>query len=155
MVAAACAALLAFGYYLEFHLGLEPCPLCISQRFFFFLCAILAVAGAVLRPRRGARVGFAASIAASAAIGGALAGRQLWLQHLPAEQVPVCGPGLAYMLEVFPLSQVLAVLLKGDGHCAEVAWRFLGLSIPGWSLLAFAAIASAMLIFVLRGRKPD
>jgi disulfide bond formation protein DsbB len=67
----------------------------------------------------------------------------LWLQHLPPSEVPECGPGLEYMLDALPFTDVLAKVLHGSGECAEVLWRFLGLSIPGWSLVAFSAFLFA------------
>ena len=82
--------------------------------------------------------------------GAALAGRQIWLQNLPADQVPACGPSLDYMLDVFPLQEVITVMLQGTGDCAEVQWTFLGLSIPGWSLFWFIALAALSLIILIR-----
>ena len=93
------------------------------------------------------------SIAALAALGGGVtAGRQVWLQHLPKDQVPQCGPDLYYMIDNFPLTKMLGLLFKGSGQCAEVTWRFLGLSIAEWSLLWFGVILAAALLFALRGR---
>ena len=92
--------------------------------------------------------------AASILIAGAsFSGRQVYLQGLPEDQVPACGPGLSYMLETFPLSKTLAAMLKGDGNCAEVVWSFLGLSIPAWTLLAFLSIALTALFILLRCRR--
>jgi disulfide bond formation protein DsbB len=68
--------------------------------------------------------------------------RQLYLQSLPAEQAPACGPGLGYMLENFPFMQALEIMLKGDGNCATVVWTFIGISIPGWTLIAFIGLAA-------------
>jgi len=142
----ACAALLGFGYYLQHGQGLEPCPLCLVQRGFFYAVGVVCALAALHGPRRlGIAVyGILAALLASA--GAATAARQVWLQHLPADQVPQCGPDLYFMLENLPLSRTLEKLVQGSGECAAVDWKFLGLSIAGWSLVWFGAMA----IFLLR-----
>jgi disulfide bond formation protein DsbB len=137
----ACAGLLSFGYYLQYFEGQEPCPLCHVQRGFFYLVLFIFAAAALHAP---ARRGFIAySIAgAIAALGGlGVAVRHVWLQHLPADKVPACGPDLLYMIENLPFSRTLEKVFMGSGQCAEVSWRFLGLSIAEWSLAWFAALA--------------
>ena len=139
--AAVCAALLASGYYLQYFGGQEPCPLCLVQRgFYYAVLAVLAVAALHAPGRVG---GIAYSIAAFAFAGGgaAVAARQVWLQHLPPDRIPPCGPDLFYMLENLPLARTLEKLFAGSGQCAEVGWTFLGLSIAEWSLAWFAALA--------------
>jgi protein dithiol:quinone oxidoreductase len=79
-------------------------------------------------------------------MGAAVAGRQVWLQHLPPDQVPECGPGLEYMLEVYPLGETLAKILKGTGDCAEVDWTFLGLSIAEWALISFIVLTAVSVL---------
>jgi protein dithiol:quinone oxidoreductase len=147
-----CAALLAFGYYLQYGQGLDPCPLCLVQRGFFYgvlgVCAIAAL-------HNPARVGRAVYglLAAVFALGGiAAAGRQVWLQHLPPERQPQCGPDLYFMLENFPLSRTLEKLITGTGECAAVDWTFLGLSIAEWSLGWFVALLVYALWLALRTR---
>ena len=133
-----CASLLGFGYFLEFARGLTPCPLCIVQRVCFMLVGLLALLGAAHGPASlGTRI-YAGLLAAVSAVGAAIAGRQIWLQHLPPDKVPECGPDLAFMLEMYAPIEILQRVLKGTGECAEIAWTFLGLTIPGWSLLFFA-----------------
>ncbi len=149
-VTVACVLLLAFGLYLEHQLGLEPCPLCIVQRVLFLLVMAAAAGAAWQRPDSLGERLWAAGLTLSATIGAASAARQLWLQNLPPTEVPPCAPGLNYMLEVLPLRDILPLLLAGDGSCAEVQWRFGGLSIPAWSLLAFAACALCGIIGMLR-----
>jgi disulfide bond formation protein DsbB len=140
--AVVCAALLAFGYYLQYVQGLEPCPLCMVQRFFFYLVLITLTAGALHGPSASLPKAIYGGLAGLFALGGAaVASRQVWLQHLPADRVPQCGPDLAFMLENFPLSRTLEKLFTGTGECAVVDWSFLGLSIAGWSLAWFAALA--------------
>jgi disulfide bond formation protein DsbB len=137
-VAAACAGLLGYGYYLQYFAGQEPCPLCILQRLAFFAIAILAAAAAVHGPMHLGRLGYGAAMLVAAVIGGAIAGRQVWLQHLPPDKVPECGPGLDYLLDVFPPGEALRMIFTGSGECAEVGWTFLSLSIAEWSLIWFA-----------------
>jgi disulfide bond formation protein DsbB len=79
-------------------------------------------------------------------MGAAVAGRQVWLQYLPPDQVPECGPGLEYMLEVYPLGETLAKILKGTGDCAEVDWTFLELSIAEWALISFIVLAAVSVL---------
>ena len=135
--------LLAFGYYLEIVEGLEPCPLCITQRFFLLLCGLAGLSALVQNPgQTGARVYGAIGVLIATA-GGYFSSRQLYLQSLPADQVPACGPSIDFILNTFPLMEALQILLRGDGNCAEVAWRFLGLSIPAWTLVAFISLATA------------
>jgi disulfide bond formation protein DsbB len=139
--AAACAALLGFGYYLQYVQGLEPCPLCMVQRGFFYLVLAVLLVAALHGPRRAATVVYS-SLAVLFALGGAAtAARQVWLQHLPADKVPQCGPDLFFMLNNLPLARTLEKLFYGSGECAKVDWTFLGLSIAGWSLASFIALA--------------
>jgi disulfide bond formation protein DsbB len=147
--AAACALLLGFGYYLQHVQGLDPCPLCLLQRGFFY-AVMAAFALGALHPHR-LYVAFAALFA----LGGlAAAGRQVWLQHLPPDKVPACGPDLYFMLENFPLSRTLTTLIKGTGECAVVDWTFLGLSIAEWSAAWFAALfCGALWLAASRPRK--
>lgn len=133
------AGLLAFGYYLQFIEGLEPCPLCMTQRIAFYGIAIIALL-AIITPQRLFWQHFLAALSALVALVGAgVASRQLWLQSLPEDQVPACGPGFDFIIDTFPLSEAIAIMFRGTGSCAEVAWTFLGLSIPGWALLAFCS----------------
>jgi disulfide bond formation protein DsbB len=106
----------------------------------FFLLAAIHNAG-----RIGSRI-YGVLIALSALAGAAIATRHVWLQHLPPDKVPECGPGLDYMLEVFPLSETLRKVFTGSGECAEVNWQFLGLSMPAWALLCFIGLAVGGLV---------
>ncbi|MCP5201191.1 MAG: disulfide bond formation protein B [Gammaproteobacteria bacterium] len=150
----ACAGLLGCGSYLQFHDGLEPCPMCIFQRLCFMAAGIVAVVGAAHGPRaRGATV-YGALVTLAAGVGAAIAARQVWLQHLPEDQVPACGPGLEYMLEMWPLAEVVKKALRGTGECATVDWTFLGASIAEWSLVCFVILATvhlAAIVHRLRG----
>jgi len=139
--ALACAGLLAFGYYLQYFDRQDPCPLCLVQRGFYYGVLLVFAVAALHFPGRTGRSLYciAATLAALGGLG--VAARQVWLQHLPADQVPACGPDLSFMMENFPLGRMLEKLFMGSGQCAEVTWRFLGLSIAEWSLAWFAALA--------------
>src|SRR5690606_36649389 len=114
---------------------LHPCPLCITQRIFIIAVGVLALLACVHNPgKTGVRL--YAVLQGLAAVGGAVvAGRHLWIQSLPADQVPACGPGLQYIFDNFPFVEALSLLFAGDGSCAEVQ-LFWGLPIPAWVLLA-------------------
>ena len=135
--AAGCALLLGFGYYLQYVRGLQPCPLCMVQRLFFYLMLVFFAAGALHGRWEWLYSGL---VFVAAAGGAATASRQVWLQSLPPDKVPQCGPDLFFMLENFPLSRTLEKLLYGSGECAAVDWKFLGLSIAGWALVCFVAL---------------
>ena len=139
--AAVCAALLGFGYYLQYARGLEPCPLCHVQRGFFYAVMAIFILAAVHGPRRTGGIVYGIAAALFAAGGAAAASRQVWLQHLPADRVPQCGPDLFFMLENFPLGTTLQKLIQGTGECAQVDWTFLGFSIAEWSLAWFVVLA--------------
>lgn len=138
---AVCAALLAFALYLQYVEHQDPCPLCILQRGAFIAMLITFLIAAIHDPVRPGAMLYSAVLVLIAAGGAGIAGRQVWLQHLPASQVPACGPGLEYMLERFPLTQALQRILAGSGECAEAGWTFFGLTIAGWSLVWFAILA--------------
>jgi disulfide bond formation protein DsbB len=152
VASAACLLLLANGYYLQYFQGQEPCPLCLVQRAFYYGCAVVFLAAAV-HGSGGLAYGI---VACALALGGAgVAARQVWLQHLPPERVPACGPDLAYMLQNFPLGRTIEKLFTGSGQCAEVKWRFLGLSIAEWSLACFLALALYALWVGFRRQSPQ
>ena len=139
LAALACAALLGFGYFLQYVRGLDPCPLCLVQRGFFYAVGLVCLIAAL----HGRWRGFYGTLACVFALGGAAtATRQVWLQHLPSDKVPACGPDLFFMLENFPLARTLEKLFYGRGECATVDWKFLGLSIAGWSLVWFVILGA-------------
>ncbi|HUH36715.1 MAG TPA: disulfide bond formation protein B [Spongiibacteraceae bacterium] len=150
LIVVAVIGLMGYALYSQYVDGLEPCPLCMTQRIFYCLTGAIALLAALHNPRGwGARV-YGVLIALSAAAGAAAAGRQVWLQHLPPDQVPACGPSLEYMLETFPFSHALKMLVLGDGNCALVDWVFLGLSMAEWSLLWLLALVAAGAVQALR-----
>jgi disulfide bond formation protein DsbB len=147
-----CAALMAFGLYLQHAEGLEPCPLCILQRYAFVVSGVIALVAAIHGPGRiGAWIyGFLLVLAAGTGAG--IAGRQTWLQHNPPKALD-CGPDLAYMIDSFPLGEILPKIFKGEGDCAKVVWKFVGLSIPEWALLWFITIIVAAVAAALATRR--
>ena len=138
-----CAGVMAYAYYLQFQQDLEPCPLCIFQRIAFIFTGLIFLLAAVHNAGRVFSRVYAVLIAAGGLVGAAIAARHVWIQHLPPDQVPECGPPLDYMLEVFPLGKALTMAFTGSGECAEVSWTFLGLSMPAWALLCFLGLAIA------------
>jgi disulfide bond formation protein DsbB len=143
-----CVAMLAFGLYLQHSLGLEPCPMCIVQRYALVLIAVCAaLAGA--SGRRGLQITGAAGIVVLAVLGAFVAARQSWLQWFPPE-IASCGRDLYGMIENFPLQRVVPMLLKGSGDCSKIDWTFLGGSIANWSFLWFCGMALVGALVVWR-----
>lgn len=138
----ACAGMLAIGYYLQFVVGLEPCPLCILQRIMLFATGIAFLVAAVHRPAGGIGAGiYAGLIVVCALTGAAISARHTWIQHLPEDQRPSCGPSLDFMLSTFGPVKSLGRILRGSGECGTVDWTLLSFSIPEWTLAAFLAFA--------------
>lgn len=135
------SGLMGFGLYLQYVKHQEPCPLCMVQRVIFIaILAVFAIAALHGPKRVGERI-YAALIMLLSLSGVGVAARHIWIQHLPPELVPACGPGLDYMLETLPMSNVLEELMRGSGECAAHGWTFLTLGIPEWSLLCYLALA--------------
>jgi disulfide bond formation protein DsbB len=148
-----CFALIGFAYYLQFVESQEPCPLCILQRLAFFALGVVFLVAALHGPGKVGSAIYSGVLFVVAGIGAAIAIRHVWLQHLPKDQVPECGPGLEYMLRKFPLGRALDKILSGSGECAETGWTFLGLSIAGWSLLWFVLLAVLAVLVALLSRR--
>jgi len=149
-----CVVLLAFALYLQHYEYQNPCPLCILQRVAFIGLAVVFLVGALHGPRRTGAWVYSGLLVVIASLGISVAGRHVWLQHLPKDRVPECGPGLEYMLNRFPLGQALEKIFRGSGECAESGWRMMTLSIAEWSLLWLVALGVfAILIAVLAGRR--
>ncbi|WP_148253093.1 disulfide bond formation protein B [Aidingimonas lacisalsi] len=132
-----CIAMMGVALGLEHVVGLDPCPLCIFQRVAVMSAAAVFVLAALHNPRGRGGLVYAGVSALAVLVGIGLAGRHIWLQSLPADQVPTCGPGLDYMMDVMPLREVLSQVLTSSGECAEIDFLFLGVSLPGWTLLGF------------------
>lgn len=141
LIAAGCLGLILTGLYMQHVMKLIPCALCITQRIFIIAVGLTALVGFFHGPTGFGQKIYAGLGAVFAITGSSFSMRQIYLQSLPADQAPACGPDIAYMFDNFPLMDALSLLLRGDGNCAEVAWTFLGISIPGWTLVAFAGLA--------------
>ena len=154
LIALVCLALLGYAWWLQ--LGpqaLDPCPLCILQRVAFMGIGAVALVAAVHGPGAVGRWIYAGLISLAGGIGIGIASRHIWLQNLPADQVPECGPGLGYMLDTFPLGQTFEMVMTGSGSCAEIDWSFLGLSMPWWTLIWYIVLVLAVLLHAFRGTR--
>ncbi len=135
-----CSALIGTALYLQHQHGIEPCPLCIIQRVLVITTGIIMLLAAVQNPAQTGRRIYGLLLLIPGIAGVFVAGRHVWLQSLPADQVPECGPGLEYMLQAFPFHEAMSMVFKGSGECAEVQWTLLGLSIPSWTLMIFIGL---------------
>ena len=139
-----CASMMAYALYAQYQLYLEPCPLCIFQRVAVVGIGIAFLLLAAHDPHAGwARRSYLGLLGLATIGGVVVAGRHVWLQNLPSDEVPSCGPGLGYMLDNFPLGDALKMVFTGSGECANVDWQFLGLSMPTWVLIAVSGLGVA------------
>jgi len=149
-IAAVAAISMAFALYLEHQLELAPCPLCMTQRAFVVLAGVIALLAALHNPTGWGRRLYGGLCALARVTGGAVAARHVWLQHLPAEEVPACGPSLEYMLDTLPFSETISLVMMGDGNCAETVWTLLGFSIPEQTLALFIVLIAVSVWQTLR-----
>ncbi len=133
----ACVFMLGFAVFLQIHQGLEPCPLCQLQRIMFVALGIIFLFAMLQNPGRRGIKGYGYVIFIIALIGAAISLRHMWLQNTPHFVQENCGVGLNYLLQALPLTEAIRVILQGTGECAQVHWRFLGLTIPAWSLVGY------------------
>ncbi|HWU77050.1 MAG TPA: disulfide bond formation protein B [Rhodanobacter sp.] len=145
----ACAGLLGFALFAEYRWQMFPCPLCIFQRVAFIVMGLFFLLGALHAPRGRARWIYATGVWLAAVFGMAVAGRHLWIQSLPADQIPSCGPPLDYMFSAFPFAKVLKLVFTGSGECATVE-PILGLPMPAWSLIWFVLLVALTVLAVRR-----
>lgn len=137
----ACAALMAYALYAQHVLGYEPCPLCTFQRVAMIALGLAFLAGALAGPKTTkGRAGWGVLALLTAVVGAGIAGRHVWMQNLPPEAVPACGPPLEFLRETLPLVDVIKKVLTGSGQCATIDWTLLGLSMPTWVLIAFIGL---------------
>ncbi len=149
----ACAGMLSYAIYIQNVDFLDPCPLCIFQRMVYMWLGAVALVAFVHNPGYIGKWIYGGLICAGGLVGIGVAGRHLWLQSLPADQVPDCGMGLNYMLETMPFRDVLSEVFYGSGECAEVIWAFLGISMPGWSFLWYTAFTVGTITVLIMARK--
>jgi disulfide bond formation protein DsbB len=150
----ACAGLLAYAYYAEYVLHLAPCPLCIFQRLGVFAIGVVFLIAALHDPKPLGRRVYAVLVGLAALATAGVALRHVYIQNLPEGAVPACGASLDFMLKIFSLSEVLVKVLTGSGECARVTWRFLGLAMPAWVLIAALALGGFGLWVNLRRQAP-
>ncbi|WP_043766517.1 disulfide bond formation protein B [Algiphilus aromaticivorans] len=131
---------MGFALWLEHVQGLEPCPLCIFQRVAMIATGLVFLLAALHGPRGTGRWVYALLVWLSAGAGMAIAGRHVWLQSLPEDQVPACGPTLDFLTDSLPLWDVVATVLRGDGNCAVIDAAWLGISLPAWTLIGFVGL---------------
>jgi len=148
LTAAICAAMLVFGLYLQHVVGLEPCPMCIVQRYALALVMMVAAITALAKSRALLTTGSAAVLVFSG-FGAFVAARQSFLQWFPPE-ILSCGRDFYGMIETFPLQRAIPMIFKGSGDCTKVDWTFLSLSIANWSFVCFVGIALVMLVLIFR-----
>jgi protein dithiol:quinone oxidoreductase len=156
--AAACFAMLGYAYYAQYVLRLEPCPLCMFQRVTILALGIVFAAAAAHNARLWGRYVYAALIAVAALATIGIAARHLYIQSLPPGLVPSCGAPLDVLVHMFPITTVIAKVLRGGGECALVNWTFLGLAMPGWVLICAAVLGAygvmANLLRSISGAEP-
>jgi disulfide bond formation protein DsbB len=148
----ACVALLAYAYYTQYKLGLEPCPLCIFQRIGIAAVGVAFLIAGLHSPRRwgGSVYAVLIGLASLATVGVAL--RHLYVQSLPPGTIPACGAPLDVLLQFTPVTEVIRKVLTGSGECSQVNWKFLGLAMPAWVLI-WALLLGAMGVLINTGRR--
>ena len=148
----ACAALIGYALYMQHGQALDPCPLCILQRYAFIAVGMVALIAAIHNPHSLGITIYGGLVVLFAAAGGGVAIRHSWLQHFP-NKLQSCGADLDYLLDTLPLSRALPAIFRGTGECSEVQWRFLGLSIPEWALVWFVLFAALAVMVAARARR--
>ena len=150
----ACVCLLAYAYYAQYVMHLEPCPLCIFQRIGVFVLGVMFLIATLHDPEAFGRRVYAVLLTLAALAAAGVAARHLYIQSLPPDAVPACGASLNFMLKVFSLSEVLVKVLTGDGECAKINWTFIGLAMPAWVLISALVLGVWGLWVNLRHQPP-
>ena len=145
-------SLLGYAAYSMKVLGLEPCTLCITQQFFYCLIGLSSFVAFFHDPVTSTSRVYSFFISLFSLAGIWISGRQIWLQGLPEDEVPLCGPPLEYIIDVFPFADVINALFMGDGNCAEISWQFLGLSMAAWSFIWFFIILSLSITIYIKSK---
>ena len=148
-----CGGLILYALYLQYYEYQNPCPLCLLQRVVYIALMVVFLLGALHGPRRTGAVVYSTLLVLVSLIGAGVAARHVWLQHLPKDKVPECGPGLGYILDRFPLVNALEKIFRGSGECAEAGWRLMGLSIAEWSLVWFVLLGAYAVFVAAAARK--
>ena len=148
-----CHELIIAAYYFELYIGLDPCPLCMISRAVVMMLGGGFLLAAIHDPKNMMRKMYHIVFSLISLLGILVSGRHIYLQSLPADEVPSCGPGLEYMLDTLPLSDVLKEVLHGSGECAEVSWQFLSLSMPEWMIIVYSGFLVLSIIPVFERKK--
>ncbi|MDE2148486.1 MAG: disulfide bond formation protein B [Gammaproteobacteria bacterium] len=149
----ASAGSMALALYLQYGKGEEPCPLCVFQRVAMIATGAVFLLASLHGPRGAGRWVYAGLAALTAAAGAGMAARHVWLQSLPPDQVPACGPTLDYLLKMMPWQKVMAYVLRGEGSCAVVNSTLFGVSLPKWTLAGFTLLTAWALLAGWVGRR--
>jgi disulfide bond formation protein DsbB len=149
----ACGGLISYALYLQYYEYQIPCPLCIMQRVVYIALMVVFLIAALHGPRRTGACVYSSLLVIISLTGAGVATRQVWLQHLPKDKVPECGPGLAYMLDRFPLFDAFSKIFRGSGECAEAGWKIVGLSIAEWSLVWFVLLGAFAIFIAATARR--
>ena len=145
----ACIGMLAFGMYLQYIVGLEPCPMCIVQRYALILIAITTGAASA-RGQKGWINSWSVVALLATGFGAFVAARQSWLQWYPPE-FATCGRDFYGMIENYPISRAIPMIFRGSGDCTAIDWTFLGGSIANWSFVCFVGFGAVLLALLARG----
>jgi len=151
----ACIGMLSFGLYLQHVVGLNPCPMCIVQRYCVVLILLVSALSAAFGKKASVQV-TGLVLVILLAIGGAfVAARQSWLQWYPPE-IAQCGRDFYGMIETFPLQRVIPMIFRGSGDCTKIDWTFLGGSLANWvfvTLTGVALLCLALLVARFKARR--
>lgn len=147
-----CVLMMAIALYLEHVVGLEPCPMCVVQRICVIAFGVVCLIAAIHGPARLGQRLYAVLALLFAVVGAITAGRQIWLQSVPADQLEACLPSLEFMMEALPMQDIVRLVFQGTADCAEVKWSLFGMSIPEWTLLGFVGMIGFCLFQLLRRR---
>jgi len=149
-VALVCGGMLTYALYVQHFDFIDPCPLCVLQRVAYLWIGSVALLAFIHNPGAAGRWVYGVGVILGGLAGISIAGRHLWLQSLPPDQVPDCGMGLNYMLETMPFTEVFKEVFYGSGECADVHWSFLGLSMPGWTFLWYSIFTVGTILILFR-----
>jgi disulfide bond formation protein DsbB len=142
--------LFSTALYMQYVLREDPCPLCMVQRVIFIAIGVIFLGAALHNAGRIGNWVYSSLIALTALGGVAVASRHIWIQHLPKDQIPACGPGLDFMLKNFPMSEVWQELMHGSGECAAKGWTFLGLGLPELALIGYVVLGSWAVVIAVK-----
>ncbi len=134
---------MAYALYAEHVLYLMPCPLCVFERLAVISLGVVFLVAVLHNPAGKGRIGYGLLAGIAAAAGISVAGWHVWIQNLPADEVPSCGPGFDYIMDTFNFGEALRMIFTGSGECASIDWSFLGLSMPAWVLICIVVIGAA------------